>query len=328
MPKTSGIRIRKGDKMVKLVEIDENNFLDFARLRVQEDQKHFLDSAGGILARGYAYRGNRAKVYGIMADGQAVGIALVKDMDEEPATYDLQQFLIDRDFQKRGYGAESLRQILTRLKAEQKYGCVEVCVNRSNLPAQKLFFAAGFEDTGYIDGNVPDCLNLMYYFEKESTDHPYTDAFITDFSNPLFQDAFRAYFAELGIPVKDWSGLFQEMNDEGGNTAFLRIAEDGSLIGFIQFRPIVFTSSFFEETCGFIREFYVAEKYRKKGCGTALLFMAENYFREKDIEISILTTDTAEDFYRKNGYEKLSGCKAKNQDAVFVKRIPQKSNRL
>lgn len=42
--------------MVKLIEIDGNNFPDIVRLRVQEDQARFLDSAKGILARGYAYR--------------------------------------------------------------------------------------------------------------------------------------------------------------------------------------------------------------------------------------------------------------------------------
>lgn len=149
----------------------------------------------------------------------------------------------------------------------------------------------------------------------------YTDELITDFSNPLFQDAFRIYFAELGISVKNWEGLFQEMNDEDGNTAFLRIAKDGSLIGFIQFQPIVFTSSFFEETCGFIREFYVEEKFRNKGHGTDLLYLAENYFKEKGIYTSILTTDTAEEFYRRNGYEEARGCRAKNQDKVLIKRL-------
>lgn len=307
--------------MVKLVDVDENNFINFARLRVQEDQEKFLDDARGILARGYAYRENRARVIGIMANGQFAGIALVKDMDEEPACYDLQQFMIDRNFQNQGYGSESLRQILGWLNVEQKYKCVEVCVNRNNTAALKLFFTAGFQDTGYIDESLPDCLNLMYYFEKECGGEEYTDECITDFSNPLFQDAFRAYFAELGIPVKNWAGLFQEMNDEGGNTAFVRTSQDGLLIGFIQFRPIVFTSSFFEETCGFIREFYIAREFRGKGHGSALLYRAERHFKEKGICTSILTTDTAEDFYRRNGYKKLPGCKAKNQDAVFAKRM-------
>ena len=35
----------------------------------------------------------------------------------------------------------------------------------------------------------------------------YTDALISDFTDPLFQRAFQQYFGELGIAVKDWDGL-------------------------------------------------------------------------------------------------------------------------
>ena len=150
---------------------------------------------------------------------------------------------------------------------------------------------------------------------------PDTTALISDFTSPLFQSAFKAYFAELGISVKDWDGLFREMNDEGGNMAFVRTGGDGSVIGFIQFKPIKFTSWFFEETCGFIREFWVAGAYRHAGHGTALLRLAEDYFKERGIYTAILTTDTAERFYLNRGYQRAYGCAAKNNDAVFVKRL-------
>lgn len=35
----------------------------------------------------------------------------------------------------------------------------------------------------------------------------------------------------------------------------------------------------------------------------------------------ILTTDTAAHFYERHGYVKALGCKAKNQDEVFVKHL-------
>ena len=158
---------------------------------------------------------------------------------------------------------------------------------------------------------------------KKDENHPpaYSDALISDFSDPRFQEAFKAYFSELGISVQDWDGLFREMNDEGGNEAFLRAAEDGRVIGFIQCRPITFTSWFFEETCGFIREFWVAGGHRRRGHGAALLRLAEDRFRKQGICTSILTTDTAESFYRRHGYERAPGCRAKNGDEVFVKRL-------
>ncbi|MBQ6159977.1 MAG: GNAT family N-acetyltransferase [Oscillospiraceae bacterium] len=150
--------------MLRLVEINEDNWTDFARLQLREDQRAFLDSPVGILARGYVYRARRARVIGIAEDGTVVGLALVKDLDEEPACYDLQQFLIDRRFQGRGLGTEALRRILAELEAERKYGCVEVCVKREDAAALRVYEKLGFTDTGYIDEDAPDCRNLMYRF--------------------------------------------------------------------------------------------------------------------------------------------------------------------
>lgn len=150
--------------MLKLVEINEQNWLDVRRLSVSKDQEGFLDSAVGILARGYVYRGQRARVLGIECDGEMIGVALVKDLDEEPACYDLQQFLIDARWQGKGYGTEALRLILALLAEERKYDCVEVCVKRADAAALRVYEKAGFEDTGYVDGDAPDCVNWMYHF--------------------------------------------------------------------------------------------------------------------------------------------------------------------
>lgn len=150
--------------MLRLTEINEENWTEAVRLTVAEDQKGYLDSAVGILARGYAYRASRARVIGIEKDGALIGLALVKDLDEEPACYDLQQFMIDRSRQGKGYGTEALRLILEELGRERKYGCAEVCVKKEDAAALRVYEKAGFRDTGYTDEDAPDCLNLMYYF--------------------------------------------------------------------------------------------------------------------------------------------------------------------
>ena len=98
--------------MIRLVEIDERNYFRVRQLKVGEDQQRFLDSPLGILARGYVYRAQRARGLAAETDGEIVGLMLVKDMDEEPASYDLQQFMIDGRFQGRGYGAAALGLLL------------------------------------------------------------------------------------------------------------------------------------------------------------------------------------------------------------------------
>ena len=150
--------------MLKLIEVNEQNWMDVRGLSVSEPQQAFLDSPLGILARGYVYRSCRARVIGIADDDTVLGVALVKDLDEEPACYDLQQFMIDARHQGRGYGTEALRLILNELKSERKYDCVEVCVKKADTAALHVYEKAGFVDSGYVDAEAPDCLNLIYYF--------------------------------------------------------------------------------------------------------------------------------------------------------------------
>ena len=151
--------------MIKLIDVTEENWLDISRLSVSEEQQIFLDRPLGILARGYVYRNCNARVMGIANDSQIIGVAFVRDLDDEPACYDLQQFMIDRRFQNKGYGTEALKQIIELLQEEGKYDCVEVCVNKADAPALRVYEKLGFVDTGYIDDDAPDCLNLMYYFK-------------------------------------------------------------------------------------------------------------------------------------------------------------------
>ena len=150
--------------MIRLIDVNEKNWLDIRELSVSEPQKGFLDSAVGILARGYVYRHDRARVIGIADDETMIGVALVKDLDEEPACYDLQQFMIDGQWQGRGFGTRALRMLLAELSEERKFPCVEVCVKRDDAAALRVYEKLGFIDTGYVDEAAPDCLNLMVFF--------------------------------------------------------------------------------------------------------------------------------------------------------------------
>lgn len=144
-----------------LRQIDGENFLAYAALSVKDDQRAYLDRAVGILARGYAYRGDNARVWGLEEQGQPVGLALVRDLREEPACYDLQQFMIDGRFQGRGLGSAALEQILELLDREGRFPMTEVCVKRENAAALRLFEKQGFQDSGYTDPDAPDCVNLV-----------------------------------------------------------------------------------------------------------------------------------------------------------------------
>lgn len=158
--------------MIRLTEITEENWLTAASLSVKEEQKRFLAPAVGILARGYVYRSCNARVRVIENDGMIVGLALVRDFTDEPLGYDLQQFMIDRRYQGKGYGTAALRLILDGLREEGHYDHVEVCVNKEDAAAIRLYEKNGFTDSGYVDEEVPDSLNLVCRLFREQGGQP------------------------------------------------------------------------------------------------------------------------------------------------------------
>lgn len=119
--------------MIKLIPVTEENWMEIASLAVKEHQKGYVAPAIGILARGYVYRGCNAKIYAFEADGVIVGTALVREFTDEPLGYDLQQFMVDRQYQNKGYGSQALQLILDELRKEGRYDHVELCVKRRML---------------------------------------------------------------------------------------------------------------------------------------------------------------------------------------------------
>ena len=150
--------------MIRLTEIAEENWLEAASLSVKEEQKAFLAPAAGIIARGYVYRNCGGRVIVIQNDDVIVGLALVREFTDIPLGYDLQQFMIDERYQGRGYGSAALRLILDELRAEAHYDHVEVCVKKADTEAIRLYEKHGFTDSGYMDEDAPDSLNMICWF--------------------------------------------------------------------------------------------------------------------------------------------------------------------
>ena len=154
---------------MRLIGITEDNWMDVASLAVKEEQKGYVAPAIGILARGYVYRGCNGKVYAFENDGMIVGTALVREFTDEPLGYDLQQFMVDERYQRKGYGSRALELILDELRAENHYDHVELCVKKADAEAIRLYQKYGFIDSGYIDEDLPDSLNMICYLNDHKT---------------------------------------------------------------------------------------------------------------------------------------------------------------
>ena len=152
--------------MLKLSGVTEENWQDIASLAVKEHQKDYVAPAIGILARGYVYRNCNARIYAFDHDGVIVGTALVREFTDEPLGYDLQQFMIGRQYQNKGYGTEALQLVLQELRKEGRYDHVELCVKKADTEAIRLYEKLGFTDSGYIDENLPDSLNMICFLSE------------------------------------------------------------------------------------------------------------------------------------------------------------------
>jgi len=74
--------------------------------------------------------------------------------------------MIDERFQGRGMGSEAMRLILDELRKEAHYDHVEVCVKEDDAAAIRLYEKHGFIDSGYVDEDAPDSLNLICYLQE------------------------------------------------------------------------------------------------------------------------------------------------------------------
>lgn len=146
--------------MIILQPVTEKNYLQALHLQLGTDQKEFVASPAAILARAYAYRRNRAKVWGVYAQDQIVGLMLLQDLNEEPACYHLSEFMIDQMHQGRGYGQKALALLLRHCCREHRFENVEVCVNKNASAARHVYEKLGFTDTRFVDPGTPDCLCL------------------------------------------------------------------------------------------------------------------------------------------------------------------------
>lgn len=148
--------------MITLQPIDEWSLMEALSLRVAPEQKGVVADPAGILERAYAHRRQRAVCWGIYEARRMVGIALVHDLEEEPACYHLMELMIDFREQGKEYGSAAPGLILAQCRREGKFPTVEVCVKKQDTAAIHVYEKAGFRDTGYNDPETPDCLILAY----------------------------------------------------------------------------------------------------------------------------------------------------------------------
>lgn len=126
-------------------EVTPDNWRKVNSLEVHEHQKHFVASNVTILARAFAFRNENSKVHVIYDDEVPIGLIMQREyIKEDKLICILDQFMIDKNYQGKGYGRIAMELWLSMIKAENKYDAIELCYKEDDYIAEKLYLSLGF----------------------------------------------------------------------------------------------------------------------------------------------------------------------------------------
>lgn len=144
--------------MVELRTISKDNLEDVLNLSVLEHQKTFVSSTAYSLAQAYVY-GENAFPFAVYADNTIVGFIML-GYYENRKQYTLWKFLIDKKYQRKGYGKDALKQGIDYLVEKFDVKEIYTGVALGNEIAKHLYSSIGFEVTGLVEDNMEE----MKYF--------------------------------------------------------------------------------------------------------------------------------------------------------------------
>ena len=136
--------------MLRLEPIGLDNWRE--PLEVYEEQRHFVSDPDRILARAYAYREQRSQAKLILDGGTPVGMLMWYDYPEQER-YVFSQLLIDKRYQRRGFGVAAARLALDEMRSDGRYPKVVLCYITGNEAARTLYEKLGFRPVGEPDGD-------------------------------------------------------------------------------------------------------------------------------------------------------------------------------
>ena len=151
--------------MITIKKINSNNVWKIIKLEVNDDQKSFVATNVESIIQAYTTisSGGVALPFGIYQDEVPVGFLMIGyggiPNDDNPAiangNYCLWRFMIDKKYQRKGYGKIALQLALDFIKTFP-VGKAKYCYlsyEPENTIAAKLYHSFGFKETGEYDGD-------------------------------------------------------------------------------------------------------------------------------------------------------------------------------
>ncbi len=146
--------------MVRLVAIDRHNYLSILDLAVHENQRRFVASNMYSLAQAYVQP--ECEPLALYAENKPVGFAMYC-LDRDDHEYWIYRLMIDKRYQRRGYGREAMRLLIDRIRAEadENHRAIFISFEPDNAAAKSLYESMGFVSDGRVEyGEVVYKLDL------------------------------------------------------------------------------------------------------------------------------------------------------------------------
>ena len=141
--------------MVNLQPITYDNFEDVIDLKVGNDQGYVPDNVYSIAQSKVVPSLIPLAIYN---DQTLVGFILY---GLYPNDYWIVRLMIDKKYQKKGYGTKAMEIIIKKIKEDKEHHKMYIDVHPENSVAMNLYKKFGFESTGKIE-NGEEILVLKY----------------------------------------------------------------------------------------------------------------------------------------------------------------------
>lgn len=147
------------DRLIKLEKITSENIDEVLALKVDESQKTFVSSNGDSLAQAYVYS-KTAFPFAVYENSTIVGFIMM-GYYEVKSYYTLWKFMIDKQYQHKGYGRKALELGIKYMQDHFDVSEIHTGVVPGNAVAKKLYKSVGFKETGLIELGMEEmCLKL------------------------------------------------------------------------------------------------------------------------------------------------------------------------
>lgn len=138
---------------ITLQPVTAKNWRDLIKLKVREDQNHFVATNVYSIAEaqfGDDFEGHwDLHPFGIYDEETPVGFLMYAyNFDHPTHQAFIQRLMVDEKYQGKGYGRFGMERILEIFRADQRIMAVGISYEPENNLARKLYASLGFVETG------------------------------------------------------------------------------------------------------------------------------------------------------------------------------------